>query len=73
MGRNLRQFDLDGDGIIGQADLDKVAAAFGSKKGDDRYHRRMDFNHDGLIDIFDLVRIAGHMGQRVEDDEDDDD
>jgi hypothetical protein len=70
---NLKQFDFDDDGVIGQTDIDFVGAHIGAKRGTRRYLASCDFNDDGVIDGEDLNAIAAVFGQTVPDDDDDDD
>jgi len=70
---DLKKFDLNDDGYIDITEIQMVSNAFGSKRGDERYERRIDFNHDGVIDIHELVMISSLFGRSVHDGEDDDD
>ena len=56
-------FDLNGDGIVTQKDIDIVVAHFGAVTGDQNYDPRYDFNNDGLIGTVDIATIVSHVGE----------
>jgi Ca2+-binding EF-hand superfamily protein len=62
---HLKKFDLDGDGVIGDADVQTVANAIGATRGTPRYDDRCDFDHDGVVSGKDLSAIAAHYGQDI--------
>jgi hypothetical protein len=51
------------DGLVDIDDVTPIAIAFGSKRGDPRYHPNIDLNDDGLIDIDDVIVPAIHYGE----------
>lgn len=53
--------DIDGNGIVNQADLDIVAAKYNSFKGQAGYDPRCDLNGDGIIDIYDLTLVSKNI------------
>ena len=53
--------DVNGDGLVGCADLAIIRAAFGTVAGQPGFDPRADFNNDGIIDIRDLT----YFSQRV--------
>lgn len=55
--------DINGDGVVGIADLVYIAARFGARLGDTLYSPQADLNSDGWINIFDLVRVAINYGR----------
>lgn len=54
--------DPDGDGDTDVSDFIRLAGAFGSDHGDERYHRPSDFNGDLQIDVDDFIRLASAFG-----------
>ena len=53
--------DVDGDGVITQADLDLAIESFGSTAGDDTYNFSADLNGDGIVDLTDIARLAAGL------------
>jgi hypothetical protein len=51
------------DGLVDIDDVILIAIAFGSLRGDPRYHPNIDLNDDGLIDIDDVIIPAIHFGE----------
>jgi len=60
---NWKDYDVNGDGRVDMRDIVKVAAAYGSSVGDEKYNSRVDFNGDGVIDDYDLNAIKSYFGQ----------
>lgn len=58
-----RDYDVNGDGKVDMMDITKVAWAYGSSAGDNRYNARLDFNQDGVIDDYDLNAIKVYYGE----------
>ncbi len=59
------QGDVNGDGVVDQADLDLVTAAFGTREGDPLFDPQADLNGDGVIgleDIQALIQILDTQG-----------
>ncbi len=50
--------DVNGDGVVDQADLDLASAAFGSSQGDSLYVSAADLNADGVIGLDDLRTLV---------------
>ena len=59
----VNEYDLNGDGCVNAADVDVLAAAFGSQVGDPNYDLRCDFNTDGLVDGTDYNLWRPHLGE----------
>ena len=56
--------DLNGDGVVGIADIVLASAAYGSTPKDPNWNPRADVSDaKGIIDIFDLIRIASYYGE----------
>jgi len=55
--------DLDSNGRVGISDLFKVAKAYGTSPGDERWNPIADLNDDDIINIFDLIRVAKNYGR----------
>lgn len=62
---HLTQYDIDGDGVVTDADVQIVKNAIGAKRGTKKYNERWDFNHDGEITAADVLAIAQHEGKTV--------
>ncbi|MCH8821775.1 hypothetical protein IID23_04640 [Patescibacteria group bacterium] len=56
-------FDLNGDGIVDQKDIDLVVEHFGFVKGDSTYDPRYDFDGSGNINTLDIGIIISHTGE----------
>ena len=56
------QYDLNGDGVIDQADVDLITAHFNCRTGDACYVAAYDFNGDGVISLPDIVALEAHFG-----------
>ena len=50
--------DVNGDGLVGCADLAIIRAAFGTVVGQPGFDPRADVNNDGIIDIRDLTYVS---------------
>jgi parallel beta-helix repeat protein len=62
-GTGLRQVgDVNDDGRVDIIDIARVAAAFGSSRGQARYNPSCDFNFDGRVDVQDLAPTSGNFG-----------
>jgi hypothetical protein len=46
--------DADGDGLVGNTDLQRLLDAWGASSGDPRYDAAVDFDSSGTIENFDL-------------------
>lgn len=57
--------DVDGSGRTDGLDLVRLALAFGSLAGEDRYNAAADINDDGIVDGFDLGLLIEFFGQHV--------
>jgi len=55
--------DLNSDGRVGISDLFKVAKAYGTSPGDEKWDPIADLNNDDTINIFDLIRVARNYGR----------
>jgi len=55
-------WDLNGDGIVDDADLTIFKLAYPSKIGDANWNAACDFNKNGEVDNFDFTEFAGHYG-----------
>ena len=53
--------DVNGDGIVTQADLQPFAAAYETVPGDPNYNLAADFNHDGIINQIDAKALMQNM------------
>lgn len=58
--------DLNGDGIIDNADLQIFLAAYCSKIGDINYNADADFNKDGNVDARDLAVIGAQFDLNID-------
>ena len=56
--------DLDGDGVVGIADLVMLLSAYGGQRttGDGVYDSDADLNRDGVVDLGDLALMTGVYG-----------
>jgi outer membrane protein assembly factor BamB len=54
--------DLDGDGIVGLADLATLLAAYGSARGDQTFDSDADLDRDGAVDLSDLAGLLSVYG-----------
>ena len=59
----LKDYDLNGDGVIDGEDIFIVARAFGSAPGHPDWDPRADVNKDGVVDGDDLFPVARHFGE----------
>lgn len=59
--RNALRADVDGDGVVGQSDLDLVAGLLGATESEGRFSRAADLNGDGLVDGDDLVILGSRF------------
>ena len=57
--------DINGDFKVDYRDLFRLAAAYGSKSGEQRFICESDFNDDGKIDYRDLFQLAANYGKRT--------
>ena len=55
--------DLDGDGLVGLADLATLLGAYGSAVGDPDFDSGADLNRDGVVDLSDLAEFLGTYGE----------
>jgi len=55
--------DLNSDGRVGISDLFKVAKAYGTSPGDEKWDPIADLNNDDIINIFDLIKVARNYGR----------
>jgi len=61
--RNKYPGDVNGDYLVGVADVSALAGAYGSSSGQPSYNRETDFNLDGLVGVFDVSVLAGSYGK----------
>ncbi len=54
------RFDLNGDGLVDDIDVNTVRDAFGSRAGAEGYDPMIDMDHDGRIGASDVQSVAGH-------------
>lgn len=59
------KIDLNGDGIIDEADVDLLEPHYNAKPGDSNWKGEYDLNKDGIIDIFDMTIVAQNMGKEI--------
>jgi len=57
--------DIDGNGKVDYKDLFTLAAAYGTKVGDDGFDASCDFNNDGKVDYKDLFTLAANYGSKA--------
>ena len=55
--------DLNHDGEVDIMDIARVAHAFGSHPGHDKWDPKADLNYDGEVDIMDVSRVAREFGK----------
>lgn len=55
--------DLNGDGVVTQADLDLMVAAFGQRQGDPLYTTQADLNGDGIIGQADIQALTAILAK----------
>lgn len=55
--------DVNYDGIIDDADRDRVSALYGCMIGDPCYDPDVDINSDGIIDLPDVTLVNAHWGE----------
>lgn len=58
--------DVNRSGRVDGTDLVRLALAFGSKQGEERYRRSADINRDGIVDGFDLSILGEFFGSTLE-------
>jgi hypothetical protein len=58
--------DINGDGIVDDADLHAFMCAFNTQLGDARYNPACDFNQDGRVDIRDLALLGQQFDLEIE-------
>jgi hypothetical protein len=51
--------DVNGDGVLDEADLDLATEAFGSSQGDALFVPAADLNEDGTVGLDDLATLVG--------------
>lgn len=56
-------YDLNGDGVVNQKDIDIVVAHFGAVVGDSNFDPRYDFDNSGSINVVDVGIIVSHEGE----------
>ncbi len=59
--------DLDGSGRVDSGDLIRLAMAFGTHRGSERYNEQADFDNSGIIDGEDLLYLAKQFGRKLPD------
>lgn len=55
--------DVNWNGKIDMEDINRIAAAYGSRPGSSKWDPECDLNGDGIIDIFDVATAARHFGE----------
>jgi len=58
-------YDLDDDGDVDIQDIMKVASAWNSADGDDKYNNNYDFNRDKIIDLQDIMLVSSRWNKIV--------
>ena len=58
--------DINGDGVIDDADADIFMKSFLAKRGDPNYDPACDFNGNGEVDIDDLFTLINNYGLTYE-------
>lgn len=61
-----RAGDINGDGVIDDADADIFMKSFMAKRGDPNYNPACDFNANGEVDINDLFTLINNYGLTYE-------
>jgi len=56
-------YDLDDDGDVDIQDIMKVASAWNSTVGDDKYKSNYDFNRDKIIDLQDIMLVSSRWNK----------
>ena len=56
--------DVNGDGKVNILDAIRLARAFGSKPGDEKWDPCCDLNDDDTINILDAIKLARHFGEK---------
>jgi hypothetical protein len=56
--------DLNCDGVVNMVDITMIAAAFGSKVGNQKWSNIADVNHNGVINIVDITLLTIDFGKR---------
>jgi len=57
--------DVNGDGVVDNADLEAVGAAYESVPGDPNWNRNADITNDRKVDLFDLATVGINFGRSV--------
>ncbi len=63
VGTDPSRADIDGSGLVDDADLALLAASFGSFIGEPAYRQAADLTGDGIVDGRDLAILASAFGQ----------
>lgn len=50
--------DINGDGVVGLADLNLIAKAYNTRIGDPKYNPEADFNNDGFVNLVDFATLS---------------
>ncbi len=53
--------DLNGDGVVNQADLPLFAAAYMSRRGEPAYNAAADFNQNGRVNLYDAMALMHNL------------
>jgi hypothetical protein len=53
--------DVNGDGVVGCADITYVTSRYGQETGMTNYDYNADYNHDGVINAKDLAMVSTHL------------
>ena len=65
-GAHPEVLDVDASGTVDGADLQRVRAAFGARRGEPGWDARLDVNGDGVIGGEDVAPIRAHLGRPAE-------
>ncbi len=57
--------DVNGDGVINEADMDAVTAAFGLSQGDPGFNAAADLNGDGTVGLADLQLMGQILDEQT--------